>query len=78
MNPHPPHSHACCAPVRGFIRCAGAPLKSSGTPSCSRCRIRIARAAKEAQELLVSEDAADAAIHHAYDSALDAFDWGEK
>lgn len=40
--------------------------------------LRLARAAKEAQELLVSEDAADAAIHHAYDSALDAFDWGEK
>jgi len=40
--------------------------------------LRIARAAKEAQGLLVSEDAADAAIHHAYDSALDAFDWGEK
>jgi len=40
--------------------------------------LRLARAAKEAQGLLVSEDAADAAIHHAYDSALDAFDWGEK
>lgn len=46
--------------------------------TCLPDLLRLARAAKEAQELLVSEDAADAAIHHAYDSALDAFDWGEK